>query len=1274
MDRLLVLAVYFRGAHAVTELTSRLAVNAAERAALAGGWFFREQPISDQGIDAHIEKMELVKGKRADDEVGTGRLIALQIKGGTSYFNRPSPNGWWFSFTARKAKLWLGHALPVLVLLVDLDSDEIYWQRIAPATVIKTGEGFKIEVPRGQVARTAGSEWLDIASGLEQRAASRFEYSLMGVPPPVRTLLEGRAESERSDAALLAMHLAEGRSNPQGTVMSLLGTAPAWITRNADWAWRAIGVYASEHGVLKVAAESLLRAAEATADDGQKSRALVSAALMQRDSDPHTAAATLSVAESIADPDRVHVAIARTVFSREPWDGAPWELDPLLVQDLPEVTNSVVAQRVLALHARRSGDLDVAVERGRQALRLDETSDESMAQLAEHLLTRWGLVGSSTSDLDRATSLLRSVIDQRRAWSGPTAGPIEELARAYGASGQFEALLNLTLPPPNGSAEQLNLDRAVVRMAAYAAQSLGRHEAVAAACELLGGEPADQLIRYGVGTLELDGADVADLGSKAFEEALERGEHVEVAQLAVVLSSVGVDVRDRLGSLVERSIIPAQVLALATALLAAHEDLDSALPSLRELAKSDRVAAEHLIGLLREADRNREAADTAASLYAITGVDLYLIEQADCLIDAGGGPAAVRAAEAAIAHTSVRPIDRGRLLTFLGGTAVEAGDWATAERYLAQVLDLFEKPADSAVWNLVTVLTAQGRIRKAAKVLAEYRPVVRSRADAREWLRAHAAMRWNEQIAIQAYALAERFDDDPELSAALLSHIVFSTQGVGDGEAASAISTRNVVDELDGLDETELEERRALAQDSVPGDLHRRAFELMERLVAKHGARTGITVLSGTDTDAVVGQVVETLKHASQAHTKLKDLVEMVRASHVPLGLLAGAVNRGYATLIIQRAMGVLVAESPEDAEHELETVAAREHFDREVVVDASTVVTLTGLSDPNRLTGRYMSLVTPPAAMLGLHRSAFDVRGLAGSPGSMRWDPERDGVTITELGDEEFRRIYERSVLVQSFTDRVQVRAVADRTLLSEFTDVPENAEWVDVLRLALERELPIWCDDLGLRRFAREVGLVAFGTPAIVATIRDLSIEQSPDPGLDAAIGLAFDTQVELAADRIVDLPLGVEGLLRIAEADGWRARAGAAAIARPAWWAANPDGITALRRIFAEAQGEVPDDLPDWQYAAMYGIARALQPEAASTLLAILAILGFDEETPTDETRLVGLRRARQIAAELGHPDPAGAIPAAAVELAKAGKCADPEQLATRLLKADDGSNPE
>lgn len=55
-----------------TNQTERVGVNAVEAIFLSMGWIFREQTISDFGIDAHVEPK--------DDGIPTGQLIALQIK------------------------------------------------------------------------------------------------------------------------------------------------------------------------------------------------------------------------------------------------------------------------------------------------------------------------------------------------------------------------------------------------------------------------------------------------------------------------------------------------------------------------------------------------------------------------------------------------------------------------------------------------------------------------------------------------------------------------------------------------------------------------------------------------------------------------------------------------------------------------------------------------------------------------------------------------------------------------------------------------------------------------------------------------------------------------------------------------------------------------------------------------------------------------------------------------------------------------------------------
>lgn len=1250
----------------MSERVGRLAVNAVEHACLNGGWFFREQPITDQGIDAHIEPVDEPNRALRGEELGTGRLIALQIKGGKSQFRRPSPGGWWFQFDAAKAKYWLGHALPVVVLLVDLDTNEIYWQRVSAGTAISTGKHYKLEVPRHQTITTAEAEWRELASGLEQRAVSRFEFSLRVLPPAVRRMLESLELPKQADGALLAMHLSEGRSNPEGTVSSLLAASPVWLTRSARWSWRSLAAYASAHELPRLATESFVRSAAASDEDAPRSRDLANAAAMTHGCGFACGAELLAEAEALQKPDAVHVAVARTLLSQAPNDSTPWRLDPLLVDDEQGVGQSVAAQRLLAMQAVRLADLDLAISRGRAALALDEASDESQAQLARVLLTRWTRFGATPADLQEAVSLLSDVLEQRRTWSGPMKEPLEYLAQAYILSGDFEKLIRHTLPPPDGVAEQGDLSPRSIRMAAFAAAAMDRRQAVSAACAMLSNEPIDQLVRMAVGELELGREAASELRRQALQTAIVEDRFVDVAQLSVHLAMDGIDVRSELEELARRQVLPASHLVLVAGLLKASEDLDSAIPDLREAAKTDPAAADFLIDLLREAGRHVEASDAALSTFQLTGAEEYLVRRANCLIDHGDVAVAAEAARDVVAKATGRPVERARLLTFLAGVAADVGDWTSAERYLVQVLGLFDRPGDKAVWRLVAAQVNQGRHKRAAATVARHQPSVRSRDEAELWFRAHATQRWNERIALDAFALAERFPDDPQLSAALLSHIVMSTNGVGSApDDAGAGGTGS--EALDELDDADLDARRRLAQDSVPGELHREAFKLMELIVDSHGEQSGLRVITGADTHDLVEQMTKALKSASRADTQLVDLVQAVRSSHAPIGLLAGVLNRCYATLLVQRAMGVLVGSAADDAEHAAEVASARDHFDGSAVVDAAAVVTLAGIRDSGRLTRHFLSLVTPPAAMFGLHRAAFDVRSLAGSPGSMHWDSNRAGIVVTNLDGDEFRRIHRRSEIVQSYSDRIEVGATTDRTVLTELAGAREHAEWVDVLQLAKDRRLPLWSDDLGLRRTARSLGLSAFGTPAVVDAVRDVAVERATGPSIDEVIDWAFDVQLELAADMIVDLPLAEDDLIRLAEADGWRARAAAAALARPAWWAANPTGFAAVRRIYREARSAAPGDLVGWQWAAMYGAARALQPEAASAVLATLGMIGFDGDDPSDSERIAGMVAARRVAADLGHPDPAGAVSAVAAALAKDGRCTDPSALAYRVLDA-------
>jgi hypothetical protein len=121
------------------------------------GWLFREQPSDDYGIDAHIELV--------DDEEVSGRLLALQIKSGQSWFREKGPGGWWFRPSDHHVTYWLNHSLPVVIALFDPETDRSHWQLVTRTTLEKTTAGtWKLLIPECQVLDASAERALSTAA------------------------------------------------------------------------------------------------------------------------------------------------------------------------------------------------------------------------------------------------------------------------------------------------------------------------------------------------------------------------------------------------------------------------------------------------------------------------------------------------------------------------------------------------------------------------------------------------------------------------------------------------------------------------------------------------------------------------------------------------------------------------------------------------------------------------------------------------------------------------------------------------------------------------------------------------------------------------------------------------------------------------------------------------------------------------------------------------------------------------------------------------------
>ncbi|MBH5336112.1 DUF4365 domain-containing protein [Streptomyces pactum] len=110
------------------------------------GWLFREQETSDIGIDAQIEVVDEADYPAGAPRRGTGRLLAVQIKSGTSRFTKSSELGWWFYCDASHIEYWKNHSLPVALMLFEPESEQIYWQHVNEETIVAAGNSYKVFV------------------------------------------------------------------------------------------------------------------------------------------------------------------------------------------------------------------------------------------------------------------------------------------------------------------------------------------------------------------------------------------------------------------------------------------------------------------------------------------------------------------------------------------------------------------------------------------------------------------------------------------------------------------------------------------------------------------------------------------------------------------------------------------------------------------------------------------------------------------------------------------------------------------------------------------------------------------------------------------------------------------------------------------------------------------------------------------------------------------------------------------------------------------------
>ncbi|BFI70108.1 DUF4365 domain-containing protein [Yersinia pseudotuberculosis] len=136
-----------------TNSQERLGVNAVAEAIAKIGQIWRETPMVDVGIDGQIEYV-------SPEGFATGRMIAVQIKSGPSFF-KESKGDWVFYPEEKHRFYWERFPLPVLIIIHNPETNLSYWQDARQVLrVAKSTDAKGITIPKSNVLQSTGAKTL----------------------------------------------------------------------------------------------------------------------------------------------------------------------------------------------------------------------------------------------------------------------------------------------------------------------------------------------------------------------------------------------------------------------------------------------------------------------------------------------------------------------------------------------------------------------------------------------------------------------------------------------------------------------------------------------------------------------------------------------------------------------------------------------------------------------------------------------------------------------------------------------------------------------------------------------------------------------------------------------------------------------------------------------------------------------------------------------------------------------------------------------------------
>ena len=1001
------------------------------------------------------------------------------------------------------------------------------------------------------------------------------EQQLPRLPPPIPDLLDQLVTV--GDPTVEQIWNWLSRFDPvsdRRPVSSLLAEPPEWLTKASARIWRLLGQVAQAYDDLDAAVSSYLAAAERGASDASRLRARAAYLMFALGRD------NSDLLTMLREPAKTDVLVRGATHAAVGDWAAVLEVDASRAGTQEEIQYLQMLQVVALVHM---GDWREARARA-MALHEESPSAPGIAILAAKTLL--GEVEALEGEQQRreglATALQLAIRarDSRRSWRGTSEEAVEVAAQAAVLLHDYDLALRLCVPPPDGDALSREASAPDVRAtAAVLAAMSGRISLAKDLANGVSGVNRD-LALAAIAEGERRPADAA---RHARDVLAGTTDTTKRQQAALVLAGVGALEPEDVIDLDGRDAVLLKAINMAET-----GRLEDAYEFLRQHGDADNARFVQLNALvLSRAGQLDMAADRLEEAASRFGDAAFRVTAARYRAQSGDWERAstlALEASAELDRSSPSWADAQRLLIEVNA---RRGDWRALERVARTLLG--EDPTEeSARWALALALINRRRAEEAWGALKAGGVIPEPATSWQAHLLAEllASFQPTADSARQLLDLADRFNEDERLRA-------------------------QVIIALARMPGAALESDQALIE---------RAQHHAADFIDKFPTSPYLTSIETTDEDEFTRRLEALLRPAAERFQNAANAV----AHGAPAGLLAAAAGRPYAAIWPHRAPGHLPLTATDVRQSDASDWVARS---AQVVVDASAIHTLALVPElwPH-VRAATKELVTTDDAADDLLRSRemFSIE----SAGSLSWDLDANRPSLTDA-DESIRSLLEERASEMAHSLR-WIRVVPWRTF-QRFPEFDQAAfrPWIGLVDYCAATGTSFYCDDVGLRRFARANGVAAFDTTALVDGLSDsgrISADETKR------------IYIRLASEFAVDLPQSRQLLRSLIERDGFESLPAAYLLSRPVHWSQDySQSLNEVRSLLRQVAAVDYELLPRWAAMAALGLARASGAIKAGLALIVEQVLNAS----TAGMRASLFFAARSVAAELGGVDPVPAL---------------------------------